>query len=226
MNELIAIVDDEPDILQLLTLQLKKNGFRTAGFENAAGFYDFIKEKIPDLVLLDLMLPDIDGISICRFLKGQPQTRALPVIMLTARAEEFDKVLGLEIGADDYVTKPFSTRELIARIKAVLRRSQANLTNNHLTITAGLTIDLDKFEVRVKNEPVQLTATEFNILKILALKPGHVFSREHLLDRLWGEDKIVINRTIDVHIKNLREKLGEFGVLIRNLRGVGYKLEA
>jgi len=225
MNELIAIVDDEPDILQLLTLQLKKNGFRTAGFGNAAGFYDFLKEKLPDLVLLDLMLPDIDGIEICRYLKGQPQTAALPVIMLTARAEEFDKVLGLEIGADDYVTKPFSARELIARIKAILRRSQATLTENLLIITTGLTIDLQKYEVRANGQPLTLTATEFNILKILALKPGHVFSREHLLEQLWGEDKIVVNRTIDVHIKNLREKLGEFGALIRNLRGVGYKLE-
>lgn len=225
MNELIAIVDDEPDILQLLTLQLKKNGFRTAGFGNATDFYDFLKEKLPDLVLLDLMLPDVDGIEICRYLKGQPQTAALPVIMLTARAEEFDKVLGLEIGADDYVTKPFSARELIARVKAVLRRSQTTLTENLLTITAGLTIDLQKYEVRAYGQLLTLTATEFNILKILALKPGHVFSREHLLEQLWGEDKIVVNRTIDVHIKNLREKLGEFGTLIRNLRGVGYKLE-
>jgi len=225
VNELIAIVDDEPDILQLLTLQLKKNGFRPVGFEKAAGFYDFLKEKLPDLVLLDLMLPDIDGIEICRYLKSQPQTAALPVIMLTARAEEFDKVLGLEIGADDYVTKPFSARELIARIRAVLRRSQATLTENILTITAGLTIDLQKYEVRANGQLMTLTATEFNILKILALKPGHVFSREHLLEQLWGEDKIVVNRTIDVHIKNLREKLGEFGALIRNLRGIGYKLE-
>jgi len=225
VNELIAIVDDEPDILQLLTLQLKKNGFRPVGFEKAAGFYDFLKEKLPDLVLLDLMLPDIDGIEICRYLKSQPQTAALPVIMLTARAEEFDKVLGLEIGADDYVTKPFSARELIARVKAVLRRSQTTLTENILTITAGLTIDLQKYEVRANGQLMTLTATEFNILKILALKPGHVFSREHLLEQLWGEDKIVVNRTIDVHIKNLREKLGEFGALIRNLRGVGYKLE-
>ncbi len=225
MNELIAIVDDEPDILQLLTLQLKKNGFRPVGFEKAAGFYDFLKEKMPDLVLLDLMLPDVDGIEICRYLKGQPQTAALPVIMLTARAEEFDKVLGLEIGADDYVTKPFSARELIARIRAVLRRSQATLTENILTITAGLTIDLQKYEVRANGQLLTLTATEFNILKILAMKPGHVFSREHLLEQLWGEDKIVVNRTIDVHIKNLREKLGEFGTLIRNLRGIGYKLE-
>jgi len=225
VNELIAIVDDEPDILQLLTLQLKKNGFRPVGFEKAAGFYDFLKEKLPDLVLLDLMLPDIDGIEICRYLKSQPQTAALPVIMLTARAEEFDKVLGLEIGADDYVTKPFSARELIARIRAVLRRSQATLTENILTITAGLTIDLQKYEVRANGQLLTLTATEFNILKILAMKPGHVFSREHLLEQLWGEDKIVVNRTIDVHIKNLREKLGEFGTLIRNLRGIGYKLE-
>ena len=122
MNELIAIIDDEPDILQLVVLQLKKNGFRTAGLANASGFYSFLNEKSPDLVILDLMLPDIDGVEICRQLRSNPQTAKIPIIMLTARSEEFDKVLGLEIGADDYITKPFSTRELVARVKAVLRR--------------------------------------------------------------------------------------------------------
>ncbi len=225
VNELIAIIDDEPDILQLVVLQLKKNGFRTAGFANASGFYSFLNEKSPDLVILDLMLPDIDGVEICRQLRSNPQTAKIPIIMLTARSEEFDKVLGLEIGADDYVTKPFSTRELVARVKAVLRRSQPTLSENILKITDSLTIDLEKYIVQADGKPIALTATEFNLLKILAQKPGHVFSREHLLDQLWGEDKIVVNRTIDVHIKNLREKLGEYGSLIRNLRGVGYKLE-
>ncbi|MFH1213191.1 MAG: response regulator transcription factor [Candidatus Neomarinimicrobiota bacterium] len=225
MNELIAIIDDEPDILQLVALQVRKSGFRAAEFPDAAGFYRFLNDKRPDLVLLDLMLPDIDGIDVCKYIKGNPQTATVPVIMLTARAEEFDKVLGLEIGADDYVTKPFSSRELIARIKAVLRRAQTAETGNLLTITDGLTIDLEKYEVRADGQPIYLTATEFNLLKIMAQKPGHVFSRTHLLDQLWGEDKIVVNRTIDVHIKNLREKLGAYGRLIRNLRGVGYKLE-
>lgn len=225
MNELIAIIDDEPDILQLVALQVRKSGFRAAEFPDAACFYRFLNDKRPDLVLLDLMLPDIDGIDVCKYIKGNPQTAAIPVIMLTARAEEFDKVLGLEIGADDYVTKPFSSRELVARIKAILRRSQTAETGNLLTITDGLTIDLEKYEVRADGQPINLTATEFNLLKIIAQKPGHVFSRTHLLDQLWGEDKIVVNRTIDVHIKNLREKLGAYGRLIRNLRGVGYKLE-
>ncbi|HPC36572.1 MAG TPA: response regulator [Candidatus Marinimicrobia bacterium] len=225
MNELIAIIDDEPDILQLVVLQLKKNGFRTAGFAGANGFYNFLNEKSPDLVILDLMLPDIDGVEICKQLKSDPKTAKIPIIMLTARSEEFDKVLGLEIGADDYVTKPFSSRELIARVKAVLRRSQPTSGENILKIADGLIIDLEKYIVLANGKPITLTATEFNLLKILAQKPGHVFSRENLLDQLWGEDKIVVNRTIDVHIKNLREKLGEYGRLIRNLRGVGYKLE-
>ena len=225
MNELIAIIDDEPDILQLVILQLKKNGFRTAGFADAGGFYEFLNEKQPDLIILDLMLPDIDGIEICKHLKNNPKTAPIPIIMLTARTEELDKVLGLEIGADDYVTKPFSPRELIARVKAVLRRLAPIAPENLLKICDGLTLDLKKYEVRAKGQPLTLTATEFNILKILAMKPGHVFSREYLLEQLWGEDKIVVTRTIDVHIKNLREKLGEFGTLIRNLRGVGYKLE-
>jgi len=225
VNELIAIIDDEPDILQLVVLQLKKNGFRTAGFAGANGFYNFLNEKSPDLVILDLMLPDIDGVEICKQLKSDPKTAKIPIIMLTARSEEFDKVLGLEIGADDYVTKPFSSRELIARVKAVLRRSQPTSGENILKIADGLIIDLEKYIVLANGKPITLTATEFNLLKILAQKPGHVFSRENLLDQLWGEDKIVVNRTIDVHIKNLREKLGEYGRLIRNLRGVGYKLE-
>jgi DNA-binding response OmpR family regulator len=226
MNELIAIIDDEPDILQLVTLQLKKNGFRTAGFADAFGFYDFLKEKSPDLIVLDLMLPDSDGIEVCKYLKGNPRTAAIPIIMLTARAEEFDKILGLEIGADDYVTKPFSSRELIARVKAILRRTQPAQADTLVKVTDGLTIDLQKYEVLANGKPIRLTATEFNLLKIMAQKPGHVFSREHLLELLWGDDKIVVNRSIDVHIKNLRGKLGANGQLIRNLRGVGYKLEA
>jgi len=225
VNELIAIIDDEPDILQLVTLQLKKNGFRTAGFAAAAGFYDFLKEKNPDLIVLDLMLPDSDGIEVCKYLKGNPQTAVIPIIMLTARAEEFDKVLGLEIGADDYVTKPFSSRELIARVRAILRRTQSAQANNLLKVTDGLTIDLQKYMVLADGKPIHLTATEFNLLKIMAQKPGHVFSREYLLEQLWGNDKIVVERTIDVHIKNLRDKLGAYGKLIRNLRGIGYKLE-
>ena len=225
MNELIAIIDDEPDILQLVTLQLQKNGFRTAGFADVAGFFDFLKEKSPNLIILDLMLPDSDGIEVCKYLKGNSPTAAIPIIMLTARAEEFDKVLGLEIGADDYVTKPFSARELIARVKAVLRRTQTSRADNLIKIADGLTIDLQKYEVLANGKPIHLTAVEFNLLKIMVQKPGHVFSREYLLERLWGYDKIVVERTIDVHIKNLRDKLGTYGQLIRNLRGIGYKLE-
>jgi two-component system phosphate regulon response regulator PhoB/two-component system alkaline phosphatase synthesis response regulator PhoP len=226
MNELIAIVDDEPDIVELVSLHLKKNRYRVKEFLDAESFYRFLHSETPDLIVLDLMLPDADGFEICKYLKAQPGLASTPVIMLTARAEETDKILGLELGADDYVTKPFSPKELVARVKAVLRRMEGTTAEPERITVGPLALDLQKYEVTVEGKRTELTSTEFKILQLLASKQGWVYSRDKILDHLWGNDKIVIDRTIDVHIKHLREKLGEAGKLIKNVRGIGYKLEA
>jgi len=224
VQELIAIVDDEPDILKLISLHLRKAGYQTVELDTANRLWSLLTEKKPGLVILDLMLPDMDGLEIFKRLKQNPETSALPVIMVTAKADEVDRIIGLELGADDYITKPFSPRELVARVKVVLRRSQSSSSDKLLTPVAGLRIDPRKYTVTLDDEPILLTTTEFKILLILAQNPGQVFSRQQLLDYLWGQEKIVISRTIDVHVKNLREKLGRHGALIKNLRGVGYKL--
>jgi two-component system phosphate regulon response regulator PhoB/two-component system alkaline phosphatase synthesis response regulator PhoP len=224
-NISIVIVDDEPDILELVILNLKKAGFKAVGFENAEDFYNHLKDNIPELIILDLMLPDADGYEICKNLKKNDEYSNIPIIMLTARADEMDKVLGLELGADDYVTKPFSPRELIARVKAILRRDTKIEKNDYIKIGDFLKIDLQKYEVLVNETKVELTSTEFKILKLLANRKGWVFSREQILNSLGVQDKGVLDRTVDVHIKNLREKLGEVGKYIKNIRGIGYKFD-
>ncbi len=225
MNALIAVIEDEPDLAALISSHLRKEGFRVETFGDAERFFRSLTKKIPELVLLDLMLPDMSGLDVCKALKRSDEWRAIPVIMATAKAEETDKVLGLELGADDYVTKPFSLKELAARIKAVLRRAEPAEPPKVLEIGAGLVLDAERFEVRRDGTVLELTSTEFKILRLLASKKGRVLSREQILDELWGHDKIVLDRTIDVHIKNLRNKLGTAGRLIRNIRGVGYKVE-
>jgi two-component system phosphate regulon response regulator PhoB/two-component system alkaline phosphatase synthesis response regulator PhoP len=227
MNKLIAIIDDEPDILELVALHLRKTNFRVCEFQDAESFFNFIElEEIPELIILDLMLPDADGIEICKYLKKKDKLSSIPIIMLTARASETDKVLGLELGADDYITKPFSPRELVARVKAVLRRkSQLEKQTEKINIGDILMIDLQKYEVYVEGKRVDLTPTEFRILKVMAERKGWVFTREQILDYLWGSEKAVLDRTVDVHIRNLREKLKNAGKFIKNIRGVGYKLE-
>lgn len=225
MHKLIAVVDDEPDIVDLVTIHLEKSNFSTKGFLNSKSFLKFLKGKIPDLVILDLMLPDADGFEVCKYLKGNEKYSAIPVIMLTAKGEESDKILGLELGADDYVTKPFSPKELVARVKAVLRRQQYKVESKKREVANMLTIDREKYEVFVSGKKVSLTPTEFRILDLLASKEGWIFSREKILDFLWGDEKVVLDRTIDVHIKHLREKLGKGARFIKNVRGIGYKLE-
>ena len=227
MNELIAIVDDEPDIVELIALHLKKNRFRVREFLDAESFYRAIRSETPNLIVLDLMLPDADGFEICKYVRKQTNLSSIPIIMLTARSEEADKVLGLELGADDYVTKPFSPGELVARVKAVLRRREPpREAVERIEIEGVLSLDLQRHEVSVRGEKVELTSTEFRILQLLASKKGWVFSRDKILDFLWGNEKTVVDRTVDVHIKHLREKLGAAAKLIKNIRGVGYKLEA
>lgn len=220
----IAALDDEADILELLRVSLQKAGYRFEGFLEPEGLFRYLARERPGLILLDLMLPGTDGLEVCRQIRRSPDLASIPVIMLTARGEEADKVVGLELGADDYVTKPFSVKELVARIHAVLRRPAAGEGGPRIMI-GPLVIDLEKFTVTVGGERVDLTATEFKILQLLASRPGRVFSRDQVLDHLWGSEKAVIDRTVDVHIRNLREKLGPAAPLIKNIRGVGYKLE-
>jgi two-component system phosphate regulon response regulator PhoB/two-component system alkaline phosphatase synthesis response regulator PhoP len=226
MSELIAVVDDEPDIVELVSLHLQKAGFAVEEFLNAEGFLKFIDTHTPDLIVLDLMLPDMDGFEICKYLKKKEEFVSIPIIMLTARTEEIDRVLGLELGADDYVTKPFSVKELVARVKAVLRRQEQKTVTTRISIADTVLIDLEKYEVSANGKRVELTPTEFKILRLLSSKKGRVFTRNQILDYLWGQDKVaVLDRTVDVHIRNLREKLGEAARFIKNIRGVGYKLE-
>ena len=226
MTQLICIVDDEEDILELITVNLVKKGFKTKTFSEAKPFLKYVENNTPDLVILDLMLPDMDGLDICKTLKANNKTSSIPVIMLTARADESDKIVGLELGADDYVTKPFSPKELIARVKAVLRRSsQKPAETKKIQLNKNVYLDTEKYTLYVNGETVETTTTEFKILQILAERKGVVFSREKILDYLWGNEKAVIDRTIDVHVKHLREKLGPYADLIKNIRGVGYKLE-
>ncbi len=224
MKKLIALVEDEPDIVELISIHLEKAGYEVKSFLDGASFYRFLEKRIPDLLILDLMLPDVDGLDICKHVRKNEATSAMAMIMLTAKSEEMDKILGLELGADDYVTKPFSPKELVARVKAVMRRHVPIKETRKLEIN-DLVIDLEKYGVSLGGKKIELTPTEFRILELLASKKGWVFTREKILDHLWGEEKAVIDRTVDVHIRHLREKLGKSAKLIKNIRGVGYKLE-
>jgi DNA-binding response OmpR family regulator len=228
MSTNIAIIDDEEDIVELVKVHLEKNNFKTTCYYDANSFLSSLHRQIPDLIVLDLMLPDLNGIEVCKQLRIEEKWKKIYVIMLTAKQDEIDKILGLEIGADDYVTKPFSPRELVARVKAVLRRNESQETeiSTYININDLIYIDLQKMEVfNHDNKRIKLTATEFKILQILSEKKGWVYSRDKLLNKIWGEEKFVIDRTIDVHIRNLREKLGKAGELIINVRGFGYKLD-
>ncbi|MDD4309106.1 MAG: response regulator transcription factor [Candidatus Cloacimonetes bacterium] len=222
MNKNIYIVEDEPDILALIQLKLNEAGFRTKGFERAEPLFKHLITEYPDLILLDLMLPDMDGMEVCRKLKSDAATEKIPVVMLTARCDLEDKVKGLEFGADDYITKPFEAKELVARLKAVIRRSGWEIAKNVLTINPDFIIDFNRYEILIRNVRLDVTLTEFKILQLLTKRPGWVYNRSQILDYLWGTDKVVIERTIDVHIRNLREKLGYFAYMIKNTRGVGY----
>jgi len=224
MAGLIAALDDEPDIIELLRINLSRSGFAFEGFTDVEQFMKFIETKVPDLLILDLMLPGMDGIDVFRNIRRNPKVAAVPVIMLTARTEESDKILGLELGADDYITKPFSVRELVARIHAVLRRVRDKRESKRIDL-GWLVIDPESFEVTVQGKKIELTATEFKILELLAGRPGRVFSRNQILDHLWGDEKVVVDRTVDVHIRNLRRKLETAGETVISVRGVGYKLK-
>ena len=220
----ILVVDDEQSILELLEFNLKKNGYET--LTAADGREALQKAEGTDLILLDLMLPEIDGIEVCRRLKTAAKTADIPIIMLTAKAEEVDRIIGLEMGADDYVAKPFSMRELMARIKAVLRRSSSSDRNNSNVLVIGrLKIDFASYQVWLADASVPLTPKEFDLLKLLVTNQGRAFSRDELLERVWGYEYYGDTRTVDVHIRHLRSKLAADEALsnaIETVRGVGY----
>ena len=223
----IAVIEDEADILDVIEYNLSREGYKviTAGDGNE-GLRRIIDEA-PDLVILDLMLPGIDGLDLCRRLKSDPLTRQIPVIMVTAKGEESDIVLGLGVGADDYIPKPFSPKELVARVKAVLRRGpvREELDSNEVIITGNVTIDARRHEVRVQGRAIPFTATEFRLLRFLASHPGRAFSRDQLLSRVIGEGAQVLDRNIDVHIRAVRKKLDEQKDMIETIRGVGYRFK-
>jgi DNA-binding response OmpR family regulator len=221
----IAVIEDEEDIREIISYNLSREGFEVQAFGDGGEGLSEVKRSPPDLVLLDLMLPGLDGTEICRELKSNGGTRNIPVIMVTAKGEESDIVLGLGLGADDYVTKPFSPKELVARVKAVLRRGGVeNEQEPSERITVGqVVIDSGRHEVSVEGKPVVFTATEFRLIHFLANHPGRVFTRDQLIGRIIGDGAIVIDRNIDVHVRAVRKKLGEQRDLIETVRGVGYR---
>ncbi|MFH0772149.1 MAG: response regulator [Candidatus Omnitrophota bacterium] len=227
MKETILIVEDEKDIVKMLEYNLGKEGFKTLSTRDGETALELVGKEHPDLILLDLMLPGIDGLEVCKALKEEKRTASIPIIMLTAKSQESDKVIGLELGADDYITKPFSPRELIARIKAVLRRIKEKDKLPEVFKTGELTVDFSKIKATVKGKPAELTAKEFELLKALMKANGRVLSREHLLNTIWGLDRAVEieTRTVDVHIGSLRKKLKSEGKRIVTVKSYGYSFE-
>ena len=225
----ILVVEDEVDIQEIVSYNLEKAGFTVAAVESGEAALELIRKGLPDLIVLDLMLPGMDGLDVCRLLKQDAETRDLPILMLTARAEEVDRVVGLELGADDYVVKPFSARELTLRIQAILRRlaegrDTAEEESDTGVMTFGpLTIDKAAHRVTVDGDILALTSTEFSLLATLAERRGRVQSREELLNTVWGYDYAGYGRTVDTHIRRLREKLGGASEMVETVRGVGYR---
>lgn len=227
MDAKILIVEDERDIVDLLRYNLQAAGFETDSVRNGADALHRAVEKPPDLILLDLMLPEVDGLIVCRLLKNDPRTKNIPIVMVTAKVEEQDRVAGFELGADDYITKPFSPREVVLRVSAVLRRIQVGQqTESPPQIeTHGLTINPDKHQVSTEKGTIDLTATEFKLIMLFARSPGRVFTRDILMDVIWGQEYYGIDRTVDTHVSRLRRKLGEFGKHIETVHGVGYRFK-
>jgi DNA-binding response OmpR family regulator len=223
-NKKILIVEDEADVVDLLTLQLRKaGGFTITTAEDGPEGLKKARSESPALIVLDLMLPQMSGLEVCKILKTEIATRHIPIIMLTAKAEEVDRIVGLEFGADDYVTKPFSPREVLLRIKAILRRGQQDGPEENLT-RGTITIDSARHQVLVAGKPVSLTAVEFKLLSMLMQRPGRVQARDRLLNEVWGYEAAIDTRTVDTHVRRLREKLGKAASAIETVRGFGYRL--
>jgi DNA-binding response OmpR family regulator len=219
----VLVIDDEKDLLELVRYNLEKEHFDAIVASDGKSGLDIALRHKPDLVVLDLMMPGMGGLEVCRQMRADPRTAGVPIIMLTAKAAEADRVVGLEMGADDYLTKPFSPRELVARVRAVLRRTTVQPESAQLIKRGDLTIDVPRHEVSYAGKQVSLTATEFRILEFIAGRPGRVLSRDQIIDAALGHDAAVVDRTIDVHMTALRKKLGKGGEQIETVRGFGYK---
>ena len=223
-NKKILIIEDEADVIDLLTLPLRKAGeFTIATAHDGAQGLAKARAELPALIVLDLMLPRMSGLEVCKILKTDSATRHIPIIMLTAKAEEVDRIVGLEFGADDYVTKPFSPREMLLRIKAILRRGQSEGAEENLT-RGAITIDSARHQVIVAGKRIRLTAVEFKLLSMLLRRPGRVQTRDRLLSEVWGYETAIDTRTVDTHVRRLREKLGKAAGAIETVRGFGYRL--
>jgi len=229
VRQRIVLIEDEKDIIELVRYNFRKDGFEVSAFTSGKEGLEYLRRNAADLALLDIMLPDLDGFEICKRLRSEDRTRSLPVIFLTAKGEEIDRVLGLEIGADDYVVKPFSPRELVARVKAVLRRQARPVEKLEIVEARDLHLDSRMQEVTVRGEEIELSSLEFKLLHFLASQPRRVFSREQLLDEVWGRDRFVTPRTVDVHVRRLREKIEvhpDKPLYIQTVRGSGYRFAA
>lgn len=223
-KETILVIDDDKDIQKLVQYNLEKEGFQTLVARTGEEGLEMARAKSPALVVLDLMLPGIDGLEVCRLLRAEKTTRSLPVLMLTAKGSETDQIVGLELGANDYITKPFSVKVLIARVRNLLRRTEAPKEETPVLRHGDITLDRERMSVTVKGKPAQLTKLEFRILAFLMENPGKVFSRDKLLSGAWEGEAFVVDRTVDVHIKSIRQKLGKSRDVIETVRGSGYRL--
>jgi two-component system phosphate regulon response regulator PhoB len=223
MKPKVLIVDDEPDVVELVEFNLRSAGYDVVSANDGAEALRKARTSQPDLILLDVMLPELDGMEVCKILRRDPATASVPIIMLTAKAAEIDRVLGLELGADDYVTKPFSPRELVLRVKALLRRGKPVEEKNENVQVGDLVIDIPRHQVTVQGHRIELTATEFKLLTLLAQRRGRVQSREQLLQDVWEYENIFDTRTVDTHMRRLREKMGRAARYLETVRGIGYR---
>src|SRR5262249_15012398 len=219
----ILIIEDESDVADLLEMGLHKVGFKTATATDGATGLQKARDNPPDFIVLDLMLPKMSGLEVCRILKGDAATSHIPILMLTAKAEEIDRIVGLEFGADDYVTKPFSPREVVLRIRAIMRRGEAKPDDERITAGA-ITIDPARYEVSVNGKRISLTSLEFKLLRTLIQRRGRVQARDRLLNDVWGYESVIDTRTVDTHVRRLRKKLGKAADVIESVRGFGYRL--
>ena len=220
----ILVVDDEPDAIELIRFNLKASGYEVLTAEDGEEALAKARKFSPDMILLDVMLPEIDGLEVCKILRRDPATASLPIIMLTAKASEIDRVLGLEFGADDYVTKPFSPRELMLRVRNLLKRKESSKEEVERFQVRDIELDVSKYEVKIMGQPIDLTPTEFKLLQILMERKGRVQSRDRLLQDVWGYDQLIDTRTVDTHVRRLHEKMGEAADYVTTVRGVGYRL--